>query len=46
MNFLAPSTDEFFIQYFEENGFVTVDNVGMFDTNLSSIKRNLYIAKK
>ena len=46
MKFLGPSTDKFLTHYFTQNGFSIVENIGMFETNLSSIKRNLYIAKK
>ena len=46
MAFISPTTDEYFNEYFVKSGFAKVANVGEFDTNLSSVKRNLYVALK
>ena len=46
MNFLLPSTAEYFEGVFKEFGFSEVNILGQFDTNLSPVKRSLFVAKK
>lgn len=46
MAFISPTTDEYFSDYFMKSGFANITNVGKFDTNLSLVKRNLYVAAK